>query len=178
MGPGIIFDLFFGFTFAASISRGAAQKKSTCNKLKMRAVVRPVNTTTPRRRSLLSPDGFPPRTWGPALWHVIHILAFNYPLRPTPVQKTAYYQWFKSLCTLLPCSLCRDEFCKLVRDKQSAFFLTTRRFEQRANERAGAARLRVIAYTIGLHGAVNSRLGKSHRRNARHWRHHYAMLRA
>lgn len=127
--------------------------------------------------AVLSPDGFQPRAWGPALWRVIHILAFNYPLRPTPLQVNAHYQWFKSLCAILPCRNCRKEFCKLVDGQHSPLRLDVQRFKQRKTEADGAARLRVIRYTLDLHAAVNVRLRKRHASDPRVWVRRYAKLR-
>jgi hypothetical protein len=127
--------------------------------------------------NLLSTDGFPPRVWGPSLWKVMHILAFNYPLTPSRAHVTAYYQWFKSLCTILPCRHCREEFCKLVNGPRSALRLDARRFVQRETEPPGSARLRVIRYTLDLHAAVNVRLRKNVPKDVRHWVARYAAMR-
>ena len=126
---------------------------------------------------VMSPDGFPPLVWGPALWRVMHIMAFNYPLAPTRTHVTAYYQWFKSLCVMLPCRRCREEFCALVENPQSPLVLRKGTFTQRGIEGVGAARHRVIKYTLDLHAAVNARLRKRFPTDARYWVRHYTRLR-
>lgn len=115
----------------------------------------------------LSENGFPPKTWGPHLWKVMHIVSMNYPLNPTRKQQEAYFQFFRSLCFILPCSKCREEFCKLVASKP--LFLDKLIFEQNSNDPPGYARIKVIRYVILLHMAVSKRLQKKHESDPRKW---------
>lgn len=108
----------------------------------------------------LSPDGFPPSVWGPLLWQFMHILAANMPLIPTLQQSTAYHAFFSSLCTILPCKLCRAEFCALVTSPGSRLKLAKSLFMQLRTEKPGAARKRVFRWTVLVHAAVNKRLSK------------------
>ena len=34
-----------------------------------------------------SGDGMLTSVWGPSLWHYLHVISFNYPLKPTLLQK-------------------------------------------------------------------------------------------
>lgn len=127
--------------------------------------------------AVMSANGFPPTVWGPSLWRVMHILAFNYPLVPTKIQSDAHFRWFESLCTILPCRHCREEFCALVADPAGPYFLSPKLFAQPRAAPPGTARRRLIAYTTSLHAAVNVRLKKKYPKDLRHWIRYYAALR-
>lgn len=45
--------------------------------------------------------------WGPTLWHYLHTMSFNYPVKPTQEQKKQYMNFIKSLIHVLPCKYCR-----------------------------------------------------------------------
>ena len=34
-----------------------------------------------------SPDGMLTSVWGPPMWHSLHTISFNYPIKPTNEQK-------------------------------------------------------------------------------------------
>jgi len=57
-----------------------------------------------------SNDGMMTYTWGPAMWHSLHTMSFNYPVNPTKEQKQEYYAFFMSLQWVLPCKYCRDNY--------------------------------------------------------------------
>jgi hypothetical protein len=69
--------------------------------------------TTRKRRSYFSPedytsqDGMLTTIWGPSTWHLLHCIAFNYPVNPTDEQKHQYMQFILSLQHVLPCGKCR-----------------------------------------------------------------------
>lgn len=56
--------------------------------------------------------------WGPILWHFLHIISFNYPVKPEEYNKkngfksghiqNTYYFFIILLLYILPCSACRD----------------------------------------------------------------------
>ena len=54
-----------------------------------------------------SGDGMLTTVWGPSLWHFLHTMSFNYPVNPTPEQKTHYRNFILSLKNILPCKYCR-----------------------------------------------------------------------
>jgi hypothetical protein len=45
--------------------------------------------------------------WGPALWHYLHTMSFNYPVHPTIEEKRHYRNFILSLRHVLPCKYCR-----------------------------------------------------------------------
>ncbi len=54
-----------------------------------------------------SGDGMVTFTWGPAAWHLLHTISFNYPVDPTTEQKKQYRDFILSLQHVLPCKYCR-----------------------------------------------------------------------
>ena len=45
--------------------------------------------------------------WVPSMWHYLHTMSFNYPVKPTPQEKRHYMEFVKSLKYTLPCKYCR-----------------------------------------------------------------------
>tara|TARA_B100000809_G_C15036526_1_gene493965 strand:+ start:83 stop:640 length:558 start_codon:yes stop_codon:yes gene_type:complete len=54
-----------------------------------------------------SSDGMLTTVWGPSMWHSLHTISFNYPVKPTPEDKQNYYKFFMGLHHVLPCKYCR-----------------------------------------------------------------------
>jgi hypothetical protein len=54
-----------------------------------------------------SNDGMMTNIWGPAMWHFLHTMSFNYPVHPTPKQKKHYRSFIDNLKHILPCGKCR-----------------------------------------------------------------------
>jgi hypothetical protein len=73
---------------------------------------RSVNATTKKHRvfkkgDYYSGDGFLTSVWGPAQWHMLHTISFNYPVNPTLLEKKQYRDYVLSLQNVLPCGACR-----------------------------------------------------------------------
>ena len=62
-----------------------------------------------------SGDGMLTHVWGPSLWHTLHVISFNYPVKPTREQKIQYFKFVKSVGTVLPCKYCRENFKKNIK---------------------------------------------------------------
>ena len=45
------------------------------------------NKTIYNKKDYYSGDGMLTSVWGPALWHYLHVISFNYPVNPTNLQK-------------------------------------------------------------------------------------------
>jgi len=60
-----------------------------------------------KKRDYDSGDGMLTSVWGPGMWHFLHTTSFNYPISPTPQQKTHYRNFILSLQHILPCKYCR-----------------------------------------------------------------------
>ena len=79
---------------------------------------RPPNPNrTFKRKDLLSNDGMLTAIWGPALWHVLHTMSFNYPTDPTPDQKRHYRDFVQTLPHVLPCRHCRENLKKTFKTR-------------------------------------------------------------
>ena len=57
-----------------------------------------------------SSDGMLTTIWGPGMWHFLHTMSFNYPVKPNDEQKTHYKNYIFSLQKVLPCKYCRDNY--------------------------------------------------------------------
>jgi len=60
-----------------------------------------------KKNDFYSGDGFVTSLWGPAAWHLLHTISFNYPVNPTLEQKHQYLNFILSLQKVLPCAACR-----------------------------------------------------------------------
>lgn len=94
-----------------------------------------------------SNDGMVTWTWGPALWHSLHTISFNYPVEPSEEQKKNYYDYFLSLQHILPCKYCRDNFKKNL----EILPLTSEVLKNRHN---------LSKWLYDFHNVVNKNLGK------------------
>lgn len=54
-----------------------------------------------------SNNGMMTSIWGPATWHLLHSISFNYPVNPTDSDKKHYKDFILSLQNILPCGKCR-----------------------------------------------------------------------
>jgi len=54
-----------------------------------------------------SGDGMLTTVWGPAMWHYLHTMSFNYPVNPTVENKKHYRDFVLNLKNVLPCKYCR-----------------------------------------------------------------------
>lgn len=59
------------------------------------------------KNDFYSGDGFLTTVWGPAFWHSLHTISFNYPVKPTSEEKIQYRNYVLSLQDVLPCGACR-----------------------------------------------------------------------
>ena len=94
-----------------------------------------------------SGDGMLTTVWGPSIWHFLHTMSFNYPVKPTNDDKKHYREFIKSLQYILPCGHCR----KNLKNNFKSFPLKPCHLENRAN---------FSRYIYGLHETINKMLGK------------------
>lgn len=59
------------------------------------------------KKDYSSGDGMVTSTWGPAAWHLLHTMSFNYPINPSTGDKKHYRDYVLSLQYVLPCKYCR-----------------------------------------------------------------------
>lgn len=60
------------------------------------------------RRDYSSKNGMMTTIWGPPMWHFLHTMSFNYPVEPSPAEKSNYKSFVRSLKNVLPCGKCRE----------------------------------------------------------------------
>ena len=94
-----------------------------------------------------SENGMMPFIWGPALWHFLHTISFNYPINPTLKDKKYYYRFIKYLKYILPCKDCRDN----LKNNFKTMPLTPNVFKNR---------LTLSKYIYKLHNLINIQLNK------------------
>jgi hypothetical protein len=94
-----------------------------------------------------SGDGMLTYVWGPALWHYLHTMSFNYPVNPTPEQKMYYRTMIETLQYTLPCGACRENLKKNLAECK----ITDHVLKNRAN---------FSRWMYRLHEKVNKMLGK------------------
>jgi hypothetical protein len=92
-----------------------------------------------------STQGMQPEAWGPALWHFLHTVSFNFPPRPTKEQQIEYFTFFKSIGYVLPCKYCRDSYQALTADLDLNVF---------------RSRMTLSKWLYDFHNVVNAKVGK------------------
>ena len=86
----------FKKSIAKSITKGS---KNINNKTKKKRVF--------SKKDYIAGDGMLTTVWGPALWHYLHTMSFNYPVKPTIQDKKYYRDFIINLENVLPCKYCR-----------------------------------------------------------------------
>jgi hypothetical protein len=94
-----------------------------------------------------SNNGMLTTIWGPATWHLLHSISFNYPVNPTDSDKQNYKEFILSLKNILPCGKCRKNLVNNLKKCP---------LEQKDLETRDA----FSKYIYNLHETVNSMLGK------------------
>ena len=94
-----------------------------------------------------SNDGFLTTVWGPAQWHILHTISFNYPVNPTQEEKNNYRNYILSLQNVLPCGACR----KNLKNNLKSYPLTMNHMKNRNT---------FSKYIYNLHEIVNEMLDK------------------
>lgn len=95
-----------------------------------------------------SNDGMLTTIWGPGLWHSLHTMSFNYPVKPTCHDKKHYYDFVSNLRHVLPCGKCRKNLCKNFKRLPFRY--------AHMDSRASFSK-----YIYDLHEVVNKMLGKN-----------------
>ena len=99
------------------------------------------------KKDFKSGDGMLTSVWGPSLWHSLHTLSFNYPVKPTIQDKKNYKRFILSLKHVLPCKFCRMNFKKNLKDVP-------------LNNKALKNRVNFSRWMYNLHEHINKMLGK------------------
>lgn len=112
-----------------------------------------------------SGDGMLTSVWGPALWHFLHTLSFNYPVNPNSEDKKHYLNFMKQLVYILPCKYCRINLKKNYKKMP----LTINDMKNRYT---------FSLYIYNLHEQINYQLGKSSNLSYEDVRNRYEHFRA
>lgn len=95
-----------------------------------------------------SSNGMLTYVWGPALWHVLHTISFNYPINPSNDDKKKYMSFIISLQNILPCKYCRINFKKNLKKRPITMDTMTNRDT-------------LSRYIYNLHEDINKMLNKN-----------------
>ncbi len=99
------------------------------------------------KKNYQSGDGMLTAVWGPGLWHYMHTMSFNYPMKPTNRDKKYYRDFIINLRHVLPCKHCRDN----LKNNLISHPLKDEHMKDRAS---------YSKYVYTLHEVVNKMLGK------------------
>lgn len=99
------------------------------------------------KKDFISGDGMQTLVWGPAIWHFLHTMSFNYPVEPSDEDKKHYKDFIYSLRYILPCKYCRINLTKNLKQKP----LELCHMKNRGT---------FSKYVYELHELVNKMLGK------------------
>ena len=94
-----------------------------------------------------SGDGMLTTVWGPAMWHYLHTMSFNYPVKPTLENKKHYKDFIYNLRYVLPCKYCRINLTNNLKKKPLLMCHM-------------ASRATFSRYVYELHELVNKMLNK------------------
>lgn len=94
-----------------------------------------------------SGDGMLTQVWGPGMWHFLHTMSFNYPIRPSEHDKKHYRDFVLSMQYILPCGKCRDNLKKNFKTLP----LSMKHMKSRES---------FSKYIFELHETINTMLGK------------------
>ena len=87
-----------------------------------------------------------PDIWGPHFWYILHIISFDYPLRPTEYDKRVFHDFYSSLKDIIPCEKCRKHYRTHINKYPLTPHLDTRDT--------------LVKWVIQVHNFVNASLGK------------------
>lgn len=113
--------------------------------------------------------GFQTSVWGPAAWVFLHTITFSYPDRPNPATRRIFKNFFKSLCSILPCVYCRQSYSKYCLTKGGPLSLSDDVLKSRKT---------LTRWLYKIHDAVNERLEKEDRPTYEAVRAMYSMFEA
>ena len=89
-------------------------KKKPIKKKKSRVKTRKKNLFS--KKVYNSNDGMLSSVWGASLWHSLHVMSFNYPVKPTNKDKKHYKNFILLLRHTLPCGICRKNLKDNLKD--------------------------------------------------------------
>ena len=103
---------------------------------------------TYRKKDYQSGEGMLTSVWGPSLWHTLHTISFNYPVKPTKEQKKNHKNLILNLRYTMPCKYCRINLRKNLKAHP------LRQCDLKDRDKFSK-------WVYGLHEHVNKMLGKN-----------------
>lgn len=100
-----------------------------------------------------------PSIWGPSLWFFLHLIALNFPEKPSLEQKRKMLDFLFTLQHVLPCENCQFGFSKILRETLRPIDLET-----------GDS---FFVWTIRAHSMVNQKKGREPQNDPIKWKKHY-----
>ena len=86
------------------------------NKTKKKKIKRRKTKKVYNKKDFESKDGMLTTVWGPSLWHTLHVMSFNYPVKPTEKNRKDYKRFILCLRCTLPCGKCRKNLKKNLKE--------------------------------------------------------------
>jgi len=84
--------------------------------------------------------------WGPHLWFSLHTISFAYPIKPSSEDKNNYKNFFINLENVIPCSVCKKNYKRHLKEHPIDNFLENRKL--------------LVYWVIDMHNMVNGEIGK------------------
>ena len=112
-----------------------------------------------------SNNGMLTNVWGPSMWHSLHTISFNYPVKPSQEDKIKYLKFFKAVGDVLPCRYCRINFKK-----------NTKKIP--LNMKTMKNRNSLSKWLYNLHEEINKMLGKKSNLSYTDVKNRYEMFRS
>lgn len=84
--------------------------------------------------------------WGSSLWFSLHTISMNYPNYPSNEDKMNYKDFFISLKNVIPCTVCKKNYIRHLKENPIDSKLNTRKD--------------LVYWLIDMHNMVNAEIGK------------------
>lgn len=84
--------------------------------------------------------------WGSSLWFSLHTISMNYPNYPSNEDKINYKDFFISLKNVIPCTVCKKNYIRHLKENPIDSKLNTRKD--------------LVYWLIDIHNMVNAEIGK------------------
>ena len=107
MGKDIIFSNYMSGTRTGTRTRTRTRTGTKPKKTRKGGYKREKGEVMYTDEDFNSGEGFLTSVWGPAMWHYMHTMSFNYPVHPTEEDKVHYQEFILNLKNVLPCKYCR-----------------------------------------------------------------------
>ena len=134
-------------TLKKKSKKSRKSRKSKKSKKSRKSIKHNLSRKVYTKKDFKSGDGMLTSVWGPSLWHTLHTISFNYPIKPTQQDKANYKRFIMDLKNILPCKYCRMNFKKNLKSLP----LTVNALKNRSN---------FSRWMYKMHELINKMLGK------------------